>query len=404
VRTPPRPTRARGQHHRRPQPRRVPSTLIHDAGIAASNPANDTNRPLRATRCTKTPPDTESIEVKRTITNFAGRPRRTHVTPARAAAAARWAANFAARACAAANAANRCASNWAGVGPSGTTGAGAGVGSGTTAITGERRNRGGGACAGVVCAARDAAADASCCCCCSCCCCAVSVGVAAWVVGGGTGSCPGCPGAAAATPRGTAIAVTATTAPVSSSSRRTAARFTDAPAATAGLVGLRRRLDEPLTVPGVRRACLLLPGRRMARRDRPERGGRWLHPRSGNRLEPGGGPDRRGRGDQVLRAHPHGLRRNRCGAAAAGSAPAVRTTWPFSTATCRVSHLWRRMVRSAWSLMIAMIHETNTYPGMKKNEDGRLRRCGSSLAVRLSCHHPASTAAKTQLPRSVSAP
>ena len=46
--------------------------------------------------------------------------------------------------------------------------------------------------------------------------------------------------------------------------------------------------------------------------------------------------------------------------------------------------------------MRAMIHETNTYPGMKRNEDGRLRRCGSSLAERDSCHHPASTAAKIQ--------
>ncbi len=45
-----------------------------------------------------------------------------------------------------------------------------------------------------------------------------------------------------------------------------------------------------------------------------------------------------------------------------------------------------------------MIHETNTYPGMKKKEDGRLRRWGRSFADRLSCHHPASTAAKTQLP------
>jgi hypothetical protein len=46
--------------------------------------------------------------------------------------------------------------------------------------------------------------------------------------------------------------------------------------------------------------------------------------------------------------------------------------------------------------MRAMIHETNTYPGMKRNEEGRLRRCGSSLAERDSCHHPASTAAKIQ--------
>ena len=104
------------------------------------------------------------------------------------------------------------------------------------------------------------------------------------------------------------------------------------------------------------------------------------------------------------RRRPHGhrgalrglLRHRTAIGASAGSAPVVRTTWPFSTATCRVSQRWRRMVSSACSLMIAMIHETNTYPGMKRNEDGRLRRCGSSLAERDSCHHPASTAAKIQ--------
>ncbi len=42
------------------------------------------------------------------------------------------------------------------------------------------------------------------------------------------------------------------------------------------------------------------------------------------------------------------------------SAPAVRTTSPFSTATWRVSHRCLRIVISACSLMIAMTHENTT--------------------------------------------
>ena len=78
----------------------APSIVIHDDGIAASNAAGDTVPPVRATRCTRLPPDTESIDVVRTMTSLFGRPRRAQTMPARCSAAACCAATFAALACA----------------------------------------------------------------------------------------------------------------------------------------------------------------------------------------------------------------------------------------------------------------------------------------------------------------
>ena len=53
-----------------------PSTVIQEDGIAASSAPSDTVRPLRTTRCTRLPLETESIDVVRTMTSFCGLPRR----------------------------------------------------------------------------------------------------------------------------------------------------------------------------------------------------------------------------------------------------------------------------------------------------------------------------------------
>jgi hypothetical protein len=79
-----------------------------------------------------------------------------------------------------------------------------------------------------------------------------------------------------------------------------------------------------------------------------------------------------------------------------GPRRSVRTTWPFSTATCRVSQRWRRMVSSACSLMRAMIHETKH---VSRDEEERGRppaQVREQLGRAGELPPPASTAAKIQ--------